>query len=233
MLRFKNDNGKITTVFLDGVFKSFFYIVHDTGQQLTIDRTNFLTDVFLQIIQRTGFVSVNTPHPPKKKEITSWKIGRARGPRHVSETGNGVPGETCFQQWSLTRLQCALWHHLLETTQWHSPFPPPQAYLLSTTHSKDIRFPWFTLYVNFFTLHVSGDYVPIIRRNNWINATLGTCYSVWMTVWYAGAYALVYQTVFVILYGWASGVQGGITSTKCRINTVVSPVDGHIAARNM
>jgi hypothetical protein len=39
---------------------------------------------------------------------------------------------------------------------------------------------------NFFSLHVSGDYVPIIRRNNRIYATLGTCYFVRMTVWYAG-----------------------------------------------
>ena len=31
-------------------------------------------------------------------------------------------------------------------------------------------------------------------QNN-IYATLGTCYSVWMTVWYAGAYAPAYQTV--------------------------------------
>jgi len=28
--------------------------------------------------------------------------------------------------------------------------------------------------------------VPIIRRNDCIYATLGTCHSVWMTVWYAG-----------------------------------------------
>ena len=27
--------------------------------------------------------------------------------------------------------------------------------------------------------------MPIIRRNSRIYATLGTCYSVWMTVWYA------------------------------------------------
>jgi len=34
--------------------------------------------------------------------------------------------------------------------------------------------------------------VPIIRRNNCIYATLGICYSVWMTVWYAGwVYSLV------------------------------------------
>ena len=53
--------------------------------------------------------------------------------------------------------------------------------------------------------------MPIIRRNNCIYATLGTRYSVWMTVCYT------YR----------------ITSTKCRINTVVSPNDGHIVARNM
>jgi hypothetical protein len=36
------------------------------------------------------------------------------------------------------------------------------------------------------SLHVSSDYGPIIRRNNRVFATLGTCYSVRMTVWYAG-----------------------------------------------
>jgi hypothetical protein len=44
------------------------------------------------------------------------------------------------------------------------------------------------------------------------------------------------ETVFmphlllVILCGWLSGTQGGM---KCRINTVVSPDDGHIAAGNV
>ena len=70
-LSFKNDIGKMTTVFLDAVFKPLFRIVHDMGQQLTIDRTNLLTDGFLQIIQRTGFVSVNTRFQvPSKKKIT-------------------------------------------------------------------------------------------------------------------------------------------------------------------
>ena len=53
----------------------------------------------------------------------------------------------------------------------------------------------FSQYVYLFSLHVPGDYVPIIRRNNCIYVTLGTCCSVWMTVWYAGAYAHAYQTV--------------------------------------
>ena len=42
----------------------------------------------------------------------------------------------------------------------------------------------FSYYVYFFSLHVSGSYVPIIRRNNCICATLGICHSVWTTVWY-------------------------------------------------
>jgi len=51
--------------------------------------------------------------------------------------------------------------------------------------------------------------------------------------------------VFVTLYRWLSGMQGGIhsalhtshpyrvTNTRCRIGTVISPDDGHIVARNM
>jgi len=99
----------MTTVWLDAVFKPFLKIVHDTGQQLTIDRANFLTDGFLQTIQRTGFVSVNTRFqvPPKKK-ITRWKIGRARGPRHVSETGNEVPGKYVSNNghWLVCSVRC-------------------------------------------------------------------------------------------------------------------------------
>ena len=62
----------MTTVFLDAVFKPFFKIVHDTGQQLTIDWMNFLMDGFLQIIQRTGFVGVNMRFQilPKEKNHT-------------------------------------------------------------------------------------------------------------------------------------------------------------------
>ena len=67
----------------------------------------------------------------------------------------------------------------------------------------------FSYYVYFFSVHVSGDYVPIISWNNCVFATLGTCYSVWMTVWYAGAYAPAYQTELfcVILCGWLSAMQ--------------------------
>ena len=46
------------------------------------------------------------------------------------------------------------------------------------------NFSWYVFF--FFSPHVSGDYVPIITKNNCINATLGTCHCVWMTVWYVG-----------------------------------------------
>jgi len=41
----------------------------------------------------------------------------------------------------------------------------------------------FSYYVYFFSLHVSGDYVPTIRRNNCIYATLGTRYSCFFWWW--------------------------------------------------
>jgi len=71
------------------------------------------------------------------------------------------------------------------------------------------------------SLQVSGDYVPIIRRNNCIYATLGICHSVWMTVWYAPFLYRFRATmcpssgettvsmrhlVFVTLCGWLSGM---------------------------
>jgi hypothetical protein len=39
----------------------------------------------------------------------------------------------------------------------------------------------FSWYIYFFSLHVSGNYVRIIRRNNCIYATHDICHSVWMT----------------------------------------------------
>ena len=66
-------------------------------------------------------------------------------------------------------------------------------------------------------LHVSGNYVPIIRRTFCIYATL----------------------VYFVLYGWLSGLQQArqppIQSEKyrCHTDTVSSPDDGHIVARNM
>ena len=85
----------------------------------------------------------------------------------------------------------------------------------------------FSQYVYFFPLHVSGDYVPIIRRYNCIYATLSICHSVWMTIWYAEWNECFIPSCIPDSHPYI------ITSTKCRINTVVSASDGHTVARNM
>jgi len=141
----------MTTAFLDAVFKPFFKIVHDTGQQPTIDRTNFLTDGFLQIIQRTGFMSVNTRFKiPPKEQITRWKIGTARGTQHVSETGNEVPGKHVSNNghWLVCSVHCGtiLLKVANQEDKMRTTLSPHSAYLPSTTHSKDVGFPWVTLY---------------------------------------------------------------------------------------
>jgi hypothetical protein len=57
------------------------------------------------------------------------------------------------------------------------------------------------------SLHVSAHYVSIIRRNNCVFATLGTCYSVRVNFWYAGwniirkivhQFGFIYKIVFVV-----------------------------------
>ena len=61
-------------------------------------------------------------------------------------------------------------------------------FLLLTDWCKSLKIKptWCTIFLNMFISYVSGDYVSTIRRNNCIYAALGTCYSVWMAVWYAG-----------------------------------------------
>jgi hypothetical protein len=80
---------------------------------------------------------------------------------------------------------------------------------------------FFFMYVYFNSLHVSGSQMLIIRRSNCINTNL----------------------VYVTLYRWPFGVQvqtctpNGhlcrVTYTRCHIDTIASPDDEHVAARNM
>jgi len=63
--------------------------------------------------------------------------------------------------------------------------------------------------------------VPIIRRINCINTTSGICHSVQMTVWCAGAICTPNDHLHRVTY------------TRCHIDTINSPDDGHMAASNM
>ena len=64
----------------------------------------------------------------------------------------------------------------------------PSMYNLANKSNVVHNFPLcvYFLVLLSISVHVSSNYVPIIRIYNCIYATLGACYSVWMTVWYAG-----------------------------------------------
>jgi len=86
---------------------------------------------------------------------------------------------------------------------------------------------FFIIYVYFYSLRVSGSHVPIIRRIYCINTTSGICHSIWMTVWCVGFDETLIQifTPNDHLYR--------LTHTRCFIDTINSPDDGHMAVRNM
>ena len=123
----------------------FFFLNRPCHGPTTDDRPDEFPDGWLPsnhsrygVCERKHTIS-NTP----KEKVTRWKIGRARGPRHVFETGNEVPGNmfrTVGIDWcAVCAVAPSCWNHTLAQS-------PPPAYLLSTTHSRDVRFPWITVY---------------------------------------------------------------------------------------
>jgi hypothetical protein len=131
-----------------------------------------------------------------------------------------------FRMWTLFESLVSRWTLLLQNTYSlrtsrlsHPAYFPPWIYKNQKQKLLNRR---ARPHNSIFSLHASGDYVPIIRRNNCVYAILGTCHSVWVTVWYAGWNLHTRQSS-----------THTVTNTKCRIDTVISPDDGHTVARNM
>jgi len=82
----------------------------------------------------------------------------------------------------------------------------------------------FFVYVYFKYLHVSSTHMLIIRRINYINTTSGICHSMQVTVWYTG----LISTQNCI----PDGHLHSVTYAIC-IDTINSPDDEHMSARNM
>jgi len=78
------------------------------------------------------------------------------------------------------------------------------------------------MYIYFYSLRVSGNHVPIIRRINCTSAIPGICHSVWTIAWYAGSDETCIP----------GGRPHRVTYTRYRTGTVNSPDDGHMVARN-
>jgi hypothetical protein len=112
----------------------------------------------------------------------------------------------------------------------------------------------FSYYVYFFSLRVSGNYAPIIRRNN---CTLHTRQSSTQTDKYEVSYSYSYFSWWWarscpkrvekinkhtnILCRWLvcrvpwvpDSHLHRLINTKCRIDTVISPDDGHVVVRRV
>jgi hypothetical protein len=73
---------------------------------------------------------------------------------------------------------------------------------------------FFFMYVYFYSLHVSGNHVPIIRSINCINTTSGISMRLIQT--YTPS-----DHLYRVIY------------TRCCIDTINSPHNGHMAARNV
>ena len=84
--------------------------------------------------------------------------------------------------------------------------------IISVNNQPDAQFVF--IYVYFYFLHVSGSHVSINRRINCINTTSGICNSVEMTVWCAG-------------------LDETHSHPNLHTDTINSPDDWHLAARNM
>jgi len=81
------------------------------------------------------------------------------------------------------------------------------------------------MYVYLYSLHVSGNHVPIIRIINCIKVIHGICHSVCTTVWYAG-----WDEIPTCI---PDGCPHRVTYTRYRTDTVNSPDDGHMVARKI
>ena len=110
----------MTTVFLDAVFKPF--LKSSMTRANNWDRSDEFPDGWLPSNHSTYGVCEckhAISNTPKGKKSHVERSGEGGGPRHVSETGNELPGKHVSNNghW----LVCsALWHHLVETTRWHS-----------------------------------------------------------------------------------------------------------------
>ena len=106
------------TVFLNAVFKPFLKNRPWHGPT-TDDRSDEFPDWWLPSNNSTYGVCEckHAISNTAKGKNHTLKDRESEGATARLRNGKWGARETCFEQWSLTSLQCALWHHLVESDQ--------------------------------------------------------------------------------------------------------------------
>jgi hypothetical protein len=158
----------MTTVFLDAVFKPFFKnrLRHEPPPD---DRSDEFPDGWRPSNHSTYGVCEckHAISNTTKGKNHTLKDGESKGAMARLWNGKWGGRETYFEQYTTTRCSTGQsplllkWPTQRKRMPTTSPIPTPRphaprAYLLSTTHSKDVRFPWVNLY--YFNLsHSQGQ----------------------------------------------------------------------------
>ena len=164
IVKLKNDMSKMTTIFLDEVCKPFFKNRPWHGPT-TDDRSDEFPDGWLPSNHST-YGDCECKHAisnTAKGKNHTLKDRESEGVTARLRNEKWGARETCFEQLSLTKSPLLLkWPILKKRMPITSS--PPSAYLLSTTHSKDVRFPLVTLY-NQGALCTVGTHIKECTRN--------------------------------------------------------------------
>jgi len=138
----------MTAVFLDAVFNPFF-LNRPWHRPTTDNRSDEFPDGCLPsnhstygACERKNAISNTLKEKKSHVERSGERGGHGTSPKREMRCPGNVFRTMVIDLLAVCAVAPSCWYHTLAQ-------PPPLAYLLSTTHSKDVRFPWVTLHLSF------------------------------------------------------------------------------------
>ena len=138
------------TVFLDVVFKPFLKIRPWHGPT-TDDRSDEFPDGWFPSNHSTYGVCEckhaisNTPKGKNHVERLGERGGHGTSPKREMRCPGNMFQTMVIDSFAVCAVAPSCWKWPTQTKRMPTTSFPPTAHLLSTTHSKDVRFPWVTL----------------------------------------------------------------------------------------
>ena len=145
-LSFKNDICKMTTIFLDAVFKPFFFLTRPWHGPTTDDRSDEFPDGWIPSNHSTYGVFEckhaisNTPKRKKSHvERSGERGGHCTSPKRVMRCPGNMFRTMVIGAFAVCAVAPSCWNHTL------TPCPPPLGLPTEYYQLKDVGFPWVTL----------------------------------------------------------------------------------------